>query len=504
MKYIDQLLNSITMYRVVMYGLLFLSLMAIAFGFMNILNFTGLVLLASFVFLVVVCLIVNTLLSFIFKASMNLESWLITALILFLILPPATNLNGYIVLAAAGAISMISKFVFAIKKKHLFNPAAIGIFILALAGIGSANWWVGSYYLLVPTLVVGFLIVRKIRRFSLFFAFIVTALLTILFTRVSADIQPLELVGEVLSSWPIIFFATVMLTEPQTAPPTRNLQILYGIIVGLIFGSKFSFGPIYPTPEFALVVGNLFSYIVSPKQKLFLKLKEKVQVAKDTYEFIFISDKKLDFKPGQYIEWTLDMTDFDSRGNRRYFTIASSPTEEDIRLGIRLSPQSSKFKERLMDLEINDKIVASQLSGDFTPSNDPKEKMVFIAGGIGVTPFRSIIKYMVDKQDERDVVMFYANNFEEDIAYRNLFDEAASKLNLKNVYVLTEKLHAPKDWKGEVGFLNEDVVKKHVPDYKERKFYLSGPQAMVVAYKKLLMSMGVSQFSIVTDYFPGF
>jgi ferredoxin-NADP reductase len=295
-----------------------------------------------------------------------------------------------------------------------------------------------------------------------------------------------------------------MLTEPLTTPPTRKLQILYGLIVGIIFGSNFNLGPIYATPEVALVAGNIFSYLVSPKQKLFLKLKEKVQIAKDTYEFIFIPDKKINFKAGQYLEWTVDQIRTDTRGNRRYFTIASSPTEAEIRLGVRLSPGSSTFKQKLMDLDINEIVIASQLSGDFSLSNKAHGKMVFIAGGIGVTPFRSIVKYMIDKEDKRDVVMFYANKFEDDIAYKSIFDQAESKLKFKCVYVLTEKLHAPKEWNGEIGYLDENMIKKHIPDVKKCKYYLSGPQGMVNAYKELLLRIGVSRMNIITDYFPGF
>src|SRR5258708_25269630 len=84
---------------------------------------------------------------------------------------------------------------------------------------------------------------------------------------------------------PLVFFAGVILTEPLTTPPTRNLQIVYGAMVGFLFSPAVHFGPVYITPELAILIGNVFSYLVSPKVKLILKLRERVQIAPDTYDF---------------------------------------------------------------------------------------------------------------------------------------------------------------------------------------------------------------------------
>src|SRR3989338_7921788 len=87
--------------------------------------------------------------------------------------------------------------------------------------------------------------------------------------------------------------------------------------------------------ESALVLGNVFSYLVSPKEKLILKLKEKIKIAQNTYDFVFPIRQKLKFQPGQYMEWTLPAQKNDSRGQRRHFTIASSPTEQEIKIGVK-------------------------------------------------------------------------------------------------------------------------------------------------------------------------
>ena len=178
-----------------------------------------------------------------------------------------------------------------------------------------------------------------------------------------------------------------MLTEPLTMPPTRTSRILYGAIVGLLFTSIIRLGSFYFTPELALLVGNIFVYVVSPKGRFMLTLIEKNEIVAGTLEFVFTPDKPLTFRPGQYLEWTLGHTPSDDRGNRRYFTIASSPTESTVRLGVRISESKSTFKRALKDMQIGDVVSASSLAGDFVLPEDAKKKLVFIAGGIGITPF---------------------------------------------------------------------------------------------------------------------
>src|SRR5258706_9040060 len=125
-----------------------------------------------------------------------------------------------------------------------------------------------------------------------------------------------------------------MLTEPLTTPPTSFLESLYGGMVGILF-APIHIGLFFTSPEMALSIGNIFSYLVSPKQKLTLILHEKIKLTPDIYDFVFTTKSKLNFKPGEYLEWTLGQKHTDSRGNRRYFTISSSPSETDVRIGVK-------------------------------------------------------------------------------------------------------------------------------------------------------------------------
>ena len=266
-------------------------------------------------------------------------------------------------------------------------------------------------------------------------------------------------------------------------------------------GSQFSIGPFYSTHETALVLGNIFAFLVGFRRRLVLTFLEKSQIANGVYELKFNLNKKFAYLPGQYLEWTLSHNKPDSRGVRRYFTIASSPTEDTVRLGIKINKEkSSSFKKTLMDLENGSKINAGQLGGDFVLPENKSEKLVFIAGGIGITPFRSIVKYLIDKKEKRDIVLFYCASDVSDLVYRDLF-ESAKSIGLKTHYVCTRP---PQGWKGKTGRIDEEMIKEEVLDFSVRTFYLSGPSAMVDGYKKLLKSLGIKPQKIVTDYFPGY
>lgn len=490
MKYIDGFLNSITMYRLVLYGLIIMVVSSILLGFMGFLPFSGFQLIISSLTLIAICYLSNVILSNLYKVPRNTESSLITALIIYFVMIPSANISGITILLLASLLAMISKYILAIRGKHLFNPAAISVFILGVLGVTSSAWWVATPILSPFVIIIGLLVVRKLRRFSMFLSFIVAALISIALSGYLTSGPFVNRLIELAISWPLIYFGAFMLTEPLTTPPTRKLQMLYGTLVGLLFGWRFQIGPLYSTPELALIIGNIFSYALCSKQILKLRLRKKIEVAEDVYEFSFTPNHKLHFSPGQYLEWTLPYRHPDSRGNRRYFTIASSPTEDEIKLGVKVSQQnSSAFKKNLLAMNERDKIFASQLSGDFILPSDKKTKLVFIAGGIGITPFRSMAKYLLDKNDKRNIILFYAASSPNAFAYKSLFEKSKS-VGIKPFYLSTR--------------LSPDLIKKEVPDYMERIFYLSGPDAMVTSYKKMLLNLGVGHTNIKTDYFPGY
>jgi ferredoxin-NADP reductase len=295
-----------------------------------------------------------------------------------------------------------------------------------------------------------------------------------------------------------------MLVEPLTTPPTKKLQMIYGFLVGFLFVPQIHVGSFYFTPEIALLIGNVYVFFVSPKVRLHLKLTEKFQLASDVYDFRFQHSQKFSFTSGQYLEWTLPHNKPDNRGNRRYLTIASSPTEEDIMVGVKFYENSSSFKKKLLSLPVGEEIFAGQLSGDFVLPKNPSEKLIFMAGGIGITPFRSMLKSLIDINQQREITLIYSNKSENEIVYKDVIKDAENKIGLKTVFVLTDKKAIRKGWEGWSGRVNKELIKSSVPDYKNSKFYISGPKSFVDGSKLILKNLGVSRKRIITDYFPGF
>jgi glycine betaine catabolism B len=509
MTYIDSLLNRITMYRLVLYYLIVLVVAAVIFAAFGLLPYSWLAILTSSIVATAVCWVTNELFAKFFNAAPNVESVYITALILALIIPPAlpNNFSGLLFIFWASLIAMASKYILAIGKKHVFNPAAIAVVITAYAFSDYASWWVGGNLPLMAFVVIGGLfVVRKIQRFDLVISFLAVAFITI--SLHSLPESPWDVAQKIVLHTPVFFLAFIMLTEPLTTPPTRWWRVAYGALAGFLYGPFMHVGPVYSTPEITLVVSNLFSYLVSPKVALQLTLDTIEKAGAGVYTFIFKSDKKFAFAPGQYLEWTLPHKSPDTRGNRRYFTIASSPTKDTVSLGIKFYEPASTFKKKMLDLQPGDILAAGSLAGDFTLPKNPKIKLAFIAGGIGITPFKSMVEYMLDtkqnKSDHRDVALFYANKTVAEVAYKDLFDQAHQELGMRVVYAITNE-NIPSDIPNtHKGFLNAELIAKTIPDFKERTFYLSGPRGLVEAFETTLFKMGVSRLQIKTDFFPGF
>lgn len=491
------------MYRLVLYVLIGLIGVAAVLAFFHLLAFSPLGLIVSTLFLVVMCWAMNTVLAFVFHVPTNVESATITALILALILDPVQYTTDFQFLGWAAILAMSSKYILALKKKHLFNPAAIAVVITAFVMGDSASWWVGTRDMLPFVLVGGLLIVRKLRQVDMVAIFCAVVLVGVSIATLLQGSSVTTAITHLLIQSPLFFFATIMLTEPLTEPPTKNLRRLYALGIGILFIPQVHLGPIYSTPELALVIGNVYAYVVSPKYKVLLKIQRKIKLGPGLLDFVFKPSEKLVYTAGQYMEFTLDHPSSDSRGNRRYFTLASSPTENLMHVGVRFYDQGSSFKKAMLKMDGKTKIIAAQVAGDFTLPDDPKEKLVFIAGGIGITPFRSMLKYLLDTGQRRDIVLFYVNKTVDEIAYKDVLSAVHTQMGIKVCYTLTNTDLVPRNWPGFVGRVSDKMIRDIVPDYQERTYYLSGPPDMVRGYEQVLKQMHVSQSRIKKDFFPG-
>lgn len=487
MGYIDHLLNKLTMYQLIFYGLIVLSAYSLILSLFGLLSYSILSLVVSLAIIISSCFVANYLLAKFFHVTPNKESYLITALILFLILLPPGNMQEYLILGLVSIIAISSKYVFIIKKQHIFNPAAVGLTVGSFFGAG-VIWWVGSSWFLLPVLILGFLILKKVTKMKMFFVFILTAILS-LFIFGYFKANALDALILLFTSWPLLFLGLVMLTEPATTPTTVKTQSIYAAIVGFLSGVLYPLGIFTMTPEIALLIGNTYSYIVRPKYRLNLQIKNIYKLSDDLYEFIFDMPKNFTFIPGQYMEWIAAHKNMDARGNRRYFSLASSPTEKTIQIAFRQYEKSSSFKKSLIEKTVKGNLIATHLSGDFTLPKNLQNPLAFIAGGIGITPFRSMIKFLTDKNLQSDIVLLYLVKKREDLIFQDVFQEA-KKIGLKVIPII-----------GSYHLTNADI-QKNIPDAGKRVFYISGPQPMVQGLTSILKSLHVKK--IKTDFFPGY
>ena len=147
-------------------------------------------------------------------------------------------------------------------------------------------------------------------------------------------------------------------------------------------------------------------------------------------------------------------------------------------------------------------IFGSHIEGSFTLPTDRREKLAFIAGGIGITPFRSMVQDLLDRREERSIVLLYGNNRLDEIAYASVFDRAERELGLRTIYAVVED--AAPDGNIYRGFIDEALIEREIPDFQERIFYISGPRAMVLRFQCALKELGVARSRIKVDFFPGF
>jgi ferredoxin-NADP reductase len=167
--------------------------------------------------------------------------------------------------------------------------------------------------------------------------------------------------------------------------------------------------------------------------------------------------------------------------------------------------KGSTFKEALAHLSAGDKVTTGIVMGDFLLPADTTKKILFIAGGIGITPFVSMIRTCLLRHEKRNIILLYANKTKEDIAYMDIIAQAERECDMRTVHVLSEEKEFFKDEQHIIGgFITEEMIQKYVPDIVERDVYISGPPQMVARYEDVVKKMGVSREAVVTDFFPGF
>ncbi len=259
----------------------------------------------------------------------------------------------------------------------------------------------------------------------------------------------------------------------------------------------------------------------SPRSELELLEKIKVE-GTDVMSFKFskqdnsVEDDKTtllsDYNAGQFAFFDIGGVNSDPKGPIRHFTISSSPTEDFIMFTTRI--RDSPYKKRLSALEEGAKVEIRGPEGQFVLHDDYSKPAVFLSGGIGVTPFRSMIKYATDKQLPLKIIMFDSNRDPDNILFKKEFDDWTTlNKNLKIIYTVSEDKHdedqsnVNNGWKGEYGRINKAMILKYLDSTLSNNsiFYICGPPSMLKAMQSLLQDeLKISKEKIKVEEFTGY
>jgi ferredoxin-NADP reductase len=233
-------------------------------------------------------------------------------------------------------------------------------------------------------------------------------------------------------------------------------------------------------------------------------LTKREEIAEGTMAFHFAKPADFQFRAGQSMDLTLlNPPETDAEGNLRAFSIASAPFDNDLMIATRM--RDTAFKRVLRNASPGLQVKIDGPSGSFVLHGKSEKPAVFLAGGIGITPFLSIIRQAGHDQSPHHMYLFYSNRRPEDAAFVDLLSEATKRNpNFRLIATMTEMDKSHREWKGETGLINKDMLTKHLPSLQGPNYYLAGPPAMVAAMRRMLIEAGVDKDDIRTEKFSGY
>lgn len=235
--------------------------------------------------------------------------------------------------------------------------------------------------------------------------------------------------------------------------------------------------------------------------KMKAKIKDRQEVAKDTIRVIFdLMGENLDFAAGQYIYVTIpDLPFTDEKGNRRHFTISSPPEEKDISITTRV--RLTAFKKSLSEIPIGSVVELGPIGGEFVLPEDTEKPLVFLAGGIGITPYISMLAHINNNQLPYRTTLIYSNKDMGSTAYLDKLEAWSSEMpNFELIAIMTED----PAWPGERRRVDSQFLKDHLQDLSSYLYFASGPPAFVEGMGQILEELGVERANMILENFTGY
>ena len=227
-------------------------------------------------------------------------------------------------------------------------------------------------------------------------------------------------------------------------------------------------------------------------RKIPYKVSGVVQETHDIWSVCF-EGEALDYVPGQFM-----IIEFVREGKvlePHPFTISSSPTRDELCISVK---SVGDFTATIRHTKVGDLVYIRAPYGVFSFLNYDAENLVFIAGGIGVTPFRSMLEYVCDMKLEKNVALIWGNKTESDTPFKDEMEKMVAEMpSLKVIHVMSEQ----DDWEGETGFIDTGIIRKYVSDIHNAEFFLCGPPAMMILLEEALRELGVQKDRIHSERF---
>lgn len=228
---------------------------------------------------------------------------------------------------------------------------------------------------------------------------------------------------------------------------------------------------------------------------------EAREVAKGTLLVLFAVDDYPDYRPGAYFWVELpDRGHSDEKGLRRHISLATSPTERGV-VGLATRLRDTAFKRTLAELEVGDEVQVEEPKGSFLLPEDTHADYVFVAGGIGITVFRSMLRYIADEGLPYRITLVYSNRDRESAAFLDELEELERRIDgLRVILTMTDE----PGWEGETRRLDAGVLEDLVGDLESKTFLVAGPPAMANAVAESLLAAGVPEERVRSDSFSGY
>lgn len=234
-----------------------------------------------------------------------------------------------------------------------------------------------------------------------------------------------------------------------------------------------------------------------------LSLQRVEDVADGTKLFVFDRPADYEYKPGQYCAVKLNnLVEPDSKGPARSFSFASSPFESVITFAMRQS--DSGYKKTFWALKPGDTVEVTKAVGFFTEPEDNDRPMVFLVGGIGITPAMSILREAANRNSQRDYTLFYANRFEKDATFHEELKHLTQMIaHFRYITVLSKSEDPVSGENDERGYITAPILEKYLTDIPGRLYYMVGSGEFIDAMETILAGFGVMKEQCVKDPFTG-